>query len=206
MTDHPLNADSLDARTPSQIVLSLERVVLPLLLLASIVVNGFFIVRLRRLQTVVDTVKSEQSLIPGALVPPIQGRTLEGNNAELHFDSVHVPTLLYVFTPQCGWCYRNLANLQALSKQQGSTYRLVGLSLTRDGLTDYLARHTITLPTYTDLSAQTVAKYRLGATPTTILVQPSGVVSYVWRGAYDVGVKHDIEKTLHVVLPVAVKP
>ena len=45
------------------------------------------------------------------------------------FDGV-LPTVLYYFSPTCGWCERNWDNVRALSAAAPGRYRFIGLSST----------------------------------------------------------------------------
>jgi len=57
------------------------------------------------------------------------------------------------------------------------------------------------MPVYADIKPEVRAAYQLGSTPETIVVSPDNKVMRVWHGAYENGVKQEIEKFLQVHLP-----
>lgn len=176
---------------------------LPIILLASsVVLNVAQTRKIANLENTIEKVTSKGSLKPGTLVRPIRGRSPDGTPRVLSYGDVAVPTVLYVFTPQCGWCQKNVDNLRALLSDTGVRFRLVGISLTNRDLADYLSRESLSsLPVLTDLDTTTILDYELGGTPTTIVVSPQGVVLKVWTGVYSDFNKRDIQDYLHVALP-----
>src|ERR1700720_3068916 len=129
----------------------------------------------------------------GATVPPLTGYSVDGSPLAVRFGDVRVPTVLYVFSPQCGWCEKNLENFRSLIAQAGTGYRVVGLSMTRQNLKSYLSTERLTLPVLADVDATVVAAYQLSGTPTTIVISPEGRVLKVWTGAYQDGLRQEIE-------------
>lgn len=57
-----------------------------------------------------------------------------------------------------------------LSERIKGRYRLIGLSLSSAGVDEYVAQQGMDFPMYTNLSPQSIAAYRLGGTPATIVV------------------------------------
>jgi peroxiredoxin len=176
------------------------------LLFVSVGLNIALARRVSSLKASLDTVRSEGRLQVGATVPVIRGHSIAGAQQTLDYGDVQIPTVLYVFTPQCGWCKKNLDNLRALIYSSGSGYRLVGVSLTRQDLKEYLAKERLSLPVYTDVGDSTRATYRLGLTPTTIIISPEARVLKVWSGVYTDGIRQEIEAYLNVRLPGCCNP
>jgi hypothetical protein len=110
------------------------------LLFASVVVNIFLARKISVLTTTVEAIKAEERLKVGTKVPPIPGRSVAGTEQTLDYSNVQVPTVLYVFTPQCSWCAKNVDNLRTLIADSGHGYRVVGISLTTQGLKEYLEK------------------------------------------------------------------
>ena len=81
-------------------------------------------------------------------------------------------------------------------------YRIVGISLTQEGLSDFVASHGMTFPVYSGLSPSMIKTYRLGSTPETIVVSPKGVVLGSWNGAYVGGTKAAVERFSQSVFPI----
>ena len=145
--------------------------------------------------------ESHYALQPGATVPEIVGLASDGSMTTLHYGAVHVPTVLYVFTPQCGWCKKNIANFHALIDQAGTRYRVVGIALSRQDLDLYVKDENLRLPIYSDIRTDIRNVYQLGATPETIVVSPEGKILKLWSGAYEEWIKTDIETFLQIRLP-----
>jgi hypothetical protein len=138
--------------------------------------------------------QNPQPLKPGAPAPPIEARDLQNQRRRIEFSA---PTLLYVFTPACGWCGKNLDNVKALASH-GT--RIVGLSLAAAGLEDYVKGNGIDFPVFTDPDAAALRAYQLGATPTAILISEGRVLEN-WVGAWDGRTQAQIEARFHVRLP-----
>jgi peroxiredoxin len=174
------------------------------LLFCSVVLNIGLAWKVSTLTKAINTTRSRSLLPIGTIVPQIHGQSVLGSPQTLNYGDVTVPTVLYAFTPQCGWCKKNLANLQALIKNSGSRYRVVGIALNKQDLPDYLEKEQLHFPVYTDIPASIQDRYRFGQTPTTIVVSSEGTVQKVWAGVYREGVRQEIEDYLHIQLPVTV--
>ncbi len=147
-------------------------------------------------------------LAVGAVVPPLTATGLDGARTTIAYDSTRDGrlTVLYVFTPQCVWCARNLANLKALltAKQGAPDVRFVGLSLAPDSVGTYVAQQGLTplLPVVvTRLSAATMSAYHFGGTPQTVVISPDGRVVKNWSGAWTQKTQAEVEAFFHVTLP-----
>ena len=171
------------------------------LLVASVVLNLMLTRKVKSLNESIELVKSEQTLNEGVILPPITATALDGSVAVIRFDSVAVPTVLYVFTPPCGWCTRNLPAAKALAESVKGRYRVLGLSLSSDGLQKYLSDSGLSFPVYADISMSTRSAYHLGGTPDTIVVSSDGTVMKHWQGAYVGSTKKAMESYFNVTLP-----
>ncbi len=142
-------------------------------------------------------------LSKGALVPPIVATGLDGQLDTITYAARRDDrlTVLYVFTPPCGWCARNMENFKTLLKAKGQEARFVGLSLSPDSLAAYVHAHELTLPVLTKLSAATITAYRLGGTPQTLVISPQGRVVENWAGAWTKKTQTEVETFFHVTLP-----
>jgi peroxiredoxin len=143
---------------------------------------------------------SEPLLKEGSIVQPITAKRLGGQMEAISYGGRELPTVLYVFTPQCSWCARNLDNFKALIQKSNHGYRLLGLSLTEDGLAHYVAKNNLAIPVY--FASKDVQKaYQLGVTPQTLVISPEGRVLKDWAGAYAGQQKSQIEDFFGVKLP-----
>ena len=157
--------------------------------------------KVSRLTSTIDDLKSDHTLTAGQRVSPLHATTLDGKPTQLQYSDSAVDTVVYVFSPSCHWCKENLAGLHALADEAHGRYRVVGLSLSRDGLQDYVAKQHLTFPIYMNPIAQDMAKYHLGGTPETFVVAPNGTVRKVWMGAYLDDQRKEIEQSLAISLP-----
>lgn len=175
----------------------LPRVSFWTLLCVSLIANGFQGLRLLELEGVLD---AKSDLRVGSSVPAIQGKTLGGQLATIGY-SGQLPTVLYVFQPSCIWCLRNQENITAMTERLAGKYRLIGLSLATDGLDEYVKKHNIRFPVYTDLTPDAIEAYRLGGTPETLVISPDGKVIKNWQGAYFGTTASLVEKFFSITLP-----
>lgn len=172
-----------------------------LTLMCSLVINLLLGLRVSRLSHKIELLQFGNDLRIGAMVPSIEGRLLGAGPGILDFSKSEVPTLLYVFRPDCTWCKKNLSNLRALIAASGSRYRIVGLSLpSAASLSSYLQMTQLRFPVYTEVAQASIEAYHLGATPETILVSPESKVLGVWIGAYQGPLLKDVENHVGIRL------
>jgi hypothetical protein len=157
---------------------------------------GLNLVQLRQARSLRD----EASLQVGARMPAIEATRLDGVRDRIAVEGA-LPTLLYVFSPSCGWCDRNHASMNALAAALAGRYRVVGLSLTDRGLRDYLARNPLPFEVFVNPTAEAVSVYRMDRTPQTILLSSSGRVERVWQGAFAGRQQTEIEEYFRIRLP-----
>jgi peroxiredoxin len=143
----------------------------------------------------------DKMLRVGTVVPTIWAKRLGGQQQAISFQGSAQPTVLYIFTPPCSWCVRNIDNLKTLLDKEGGQYRFIGLSLSEQGLAAYIGQNNLTLPVYSGLSPETLKTYKLGSTPQTIVISPEGKVLQDWTGAYVGDQKSEVEAFFHVTLP-----
>lgn len=172
-----------------------------LLLSLSIVLNVLLARRLNRLISSRGQRWISSALHIGASVPPISAKTADGHNDIIVFTGTSKPTVLYVFTPECSWCARNMNNFKALIAAKADEDRFVGLSLSEEGLSTYIETYQLAIPVFTALSSETKKAYALGVTPQTIIVSPQGRILQNWPGAWSDKRKAEVEAFFHVRLP-----
>jgi peroxiredoxin len=174
--------------------------VLIAMLVASVTINIALAHRLRHFNQLSGT-RSDRALKTGSDVVPFEAVDLKGQTHIIAYDQASKPTVLYVFTPTCSWCLRNMENFKELVARTGTDYHFVGLSLSKEGLSEYVAAHELKVPIYTGLSKETQKSYKLVGTPQTIVVSPEGKVLQDWVGAYSGDQKSQVEAFFHVTLP-----
>jgi hypothetical protein len=111
-------------------------------------------------------------------------------------------TVLYVVSPNCTWCKRNLDSIRALVRDKKDAFRFVGLSLTEENLDAQV--EDLPFPVYAGVSEAVREIYRLRSTP--IVVSPDGRVVRTWTGAYVGRTQKEIEGYFQVALPAVSMP
>jgi peroxiredoxin len=171
------------------------------LLAASVTLNVILARRVRSFAQFQSVKVSGRLLQAGATVPAIMGKRLDGEQEAISYQETSRPTVLYIFTPPCSWCARNMDNFKTLMEKEAGQYRFVGVSLAEQGLPEYIAKNNLKLPVYSGLSPETLKAYKLGSTPQTIVISPEGKVLQDWVGAYVGDQKSQVEAFFHVRLP-----
>lgn len=177
---------------------------LAILLVGSLLVNLQYYRIATNLQNRISQSKSTPqgfTLRTGDSVPPLAMRKMDGTETSVTFESSELPTVVYVFTPQCQWCTANLDNLRVVAESTKSRYRIVGVSLQKQGLPEYVTSNAFTFPVFMEPTRETNKAYGFGATPMTVIVDSKGVVQQVWKGAYADDVAAEVETALGLKLP-----
>jgi peroxiredoxin len=173
-----------------------------LALMVSVTLNVLLGHRLQTLNRARSARRAELLLKIGTTVPPILAKRLGAPHEEvISYQGVNQPTVLYVFTPPCSWCERNLDNFRTLFEEERGQYRFIALSLSKEGLAEYVTRNELKLSVYSGVSTETKEAYKLGGTPQTIVISPDGRVLQNWMGAYVGEQKTQVETFFRVTLP-----
>lgn len=176
------------------------------LLVCSLAINLLLARRVASLKRTVTVLKSESRLALGDTLPPIVAKDPQGQTAVLDYSATQLPTVVFIITPDCGWCTKNIMNMRTLVQNAGNRYRFVGLSLSSNKLSDYVKENKLEFPIYTDLPILTMRDYKLGGTPETIVVSPQGQVTRIWSGAFAEDLQKEVENYFSVKLPGIVDP
>jgi len=137
----------------------------------------------------------------GKSVPTLNVQDSQGAKATLNWVTKQTPTLVYVFSPSCHWCTRNLPNIKTLTATLMATYRVVGISLSKDDLDGYLRDNHLGFPVYLNPSELSGRPFTLTSTPQTVVISPLGIVTQFWNGAYIDRIQRDIEAQMGLHLP-----
>src|SRR5258708_16496554 len=119
-------------------------------------------------------------LAPGSQAPAFEGTTLTGGKVKLDYGKDARNTLLYVFSPTCHWCERNLPNIKAIIAARQDLH-VVGVYLGPK-----LDLQSAAGQPFTDVlqpTPQTASAYHLTGTPATLLISPDGKVVNSWSAA-----------------------
>ena len=176
------------------------------LLVCSLAINLILARRVASLKRTIAVIKSESRLALGDTLPAVVAKDPHGRTAVLNYSETQLPTVVFIITPTCGWCTKNVMNMRALVKNAGARYRFVGLSLSSDKLIDYVKENKLEFPIYTDLPILTMREYKLSGTPETIVVSPQGQVTRIWSGAFAEDLQREVEDYFSVKLPGIMDP
>jgi peroxiredoxin len=156
---------------------------------------------IRSLQLNAEALAARGTIKAGVSVPDVDAVDLSGKRVLLSYAASSLPTLIYVFRPGCPWCERNQKAVNSLTAQISKRYRVIGLSLSDDGLTGFLKAHPVSFPVYYNPSPAFVAFLDLGTTPETIAISRAGRVLASWNGAYIGATQSEVERFLMISLP-----
>lgn len=163
-------------------------------------INIVLSLRLRAVTARHETAPQDRMLAVGTKMPPLIAKDSSGIVNRIPSESL-TPTIVYVFTPRCTWCAKNLENLKALARHTQRQYRWIGLSLSSHQLAEYVQRNGIEFPIFSEPSEETIRSYKLGGTPTTIVLAPDGRILRQWIGAYGARSGPELERFFKLKLP-----
>jgi peroxiredoxin len=131
----------------------------------------------------------------GKRLDDVRARDMNGQDATIPLRSnSRKPKIIYFFSPSRVWCQRNALHLNELVAHVESKYDFIGISLSSQGLPQFIGENHLGFPVYGDLSSQALAASAFtGTTPETIVVSTDGTVLASWTGAYEGITKSDIE-------------
>jgi hypothetical protein len=138
--------------------------------------------------------------LSGRDAPSIAVTTLTGVGHTIHPEGK--PPILYVLTPGCSFCDANAENMRAIAKQLGTSYRIVGLSLQRAGLAEYLNEFPLPFEVFavTNYRDPALAPYGFGATPAMYVIE-RGKIRRAWGGLLTGATQTDVETVFSISLP-----
>ena len=145
-----------------------------------------------------------KSLKEGELVTSIAGSDFDGRAYELNYGKDKRKHLLLYFSPSCSYCVQQAPLWRdALNKVDSSRIEVLGLvSDQQDKKTVFThAEELGYFKTRTPLpllfvSNESLARYKLIATPTTLLVSDGGKVEHVWVGKWDENKTNEVAMAL----------
>ncbi|HQU90736.1 MAG TPA: TlpA disulfide reductase family protein [Pyrinomonadaceae bacterium] len=170
------------------------------LLGVSACLNGLLAVQLRKANAKLAKTEAESSLQIGETVRELEALTVLGEQTRISLADGQ-QSLVYIFSPSCGWCQRNLKNVEALYRQKSEDYRFIGISVTADGLEEFMEREKWNFTVIRDVSSSTRNSLKMGGTPYTVVLDGKGQIVKVWRGAYMQEIKGEIEDFFDIRLP-----
>lgn len=175
-------------------------IVLLTILALSLTLNVLLGWKVQSLSTYIESKSRPNKVIEGVNISAIAAVGIDGEAKAIACNAGDQPTILYVFSPLCVWCDRNLDNVKALKSKVEQSHRFIGISLSSDGLIEYANLHQLNFPIYKQPSQETIKQLGLGSTPQTIVISPQGKVLKSWSGAYGSS-KPEVESYFGLKLP-----
>jgi peroxiredoxin len=136
---------------------------------------------------------SANALKVGELVTSITGKDLKGQPYQVHYVKDGRKQLLMFFSPSCPYCVQQAPLWRdVLNQIDSNRFNVVGIVGDRED-TQEVAQHAdglgyfktkVALPVVA-VNNETLARYKLTATPTTLLIDNSGRVEHAWVGKWD---------------------
>lgn len=136
---------------------------------------------------------SANSLKPGEVVTPFAGTDLNGQPYQVQFGKDGRKQLLLFFSPSCPFCVQQAPIwCDVLNRIDSSRFNVVGIVGNREDKQE-VASHAdalgyfktkVTLPVVS-VNDEMLARYKLTATPTTLLIDDTGKVEHAWVGKWD---------------------
>lgn len=140
----------------------------------------------------------------GTVAPPVMVDDAQGQRVWLDWDTQKKPTVLYLFSPDCGWCDRNAPGARMLIMLRGDKYDVTAIALMGPSGWGKKPPADLGVRPYSISSTVRKAGYALGGTPQTVVIGQRGKILANWMGAYNAAIQKDIERVLGVQVPVAV--
>lgn len=198
-----VNRSIIQERSSSRDLRRLFISCLTLVVLASTTINVLLAREITSLKAAISHLKGElgdgQHAEAGQSLPRIEVINREGDRITIESILSVKPTVIYVFAPSCRWCARNAENVRVLAESIKDRFQTVGLSLTDDGLDEFVGRTVPGFPVFRTVPASNGLLGR--ATPRTIVVSSEGKIISTWFGAYSGTLRREIEEYFRLSLP-----
>lgn len=135
------------------------------------------------------------------IAPPLTLHDFNGNERTFDWDAQTGKAVIYVFSPDCQWCDRNLESVRALVEQGRGHYRVIPVALIRESELKAKPVPDLGTPSFLISSSVRRAGYRLGGTPQTVVIDKGGRVLANWVGAYTELIQPEVRRVLGVEVP-----
>jgi hypothetical protein len=132
-------------------------------------------------------------------MPPLKGIDLKGRPVSVAPSSK--PLIVYVFHSACGWCERNLDNIEALAAATDGDYEFVAATAELAGIDEYLAARSLSWRVVAGVSHKLLTEYGVDGTPYTLVLSRDGKVEHAWTGAFDESKSAEVSRVFGVKLP-----
>lgn len=182
----------MEKKATSRVSLVAFGLILALMAVNLLLIRQNFALR-RRLSEAGRRAETPDALKAGETVNPIAGTDLNGQPFEVKYQKEGRRHLILYFSPGCTYCVQQAALWrEVLNKVDGGRISVVGMVSDREDRqavmahadeAGYLkARPPLPIVFFDDAS---LARYKLTATPTTLLIDGDGKVEHAWVGKWD---------------------
>ncbi|WP_308368299.1 MULTISPECIES: protein disulfide oxidoreductase [unclassified Microbulbifer] len=124
----------------------------------------------------------QQRDIPTKKAPPLAGRSLEGEYLDLQQMTARGPVLIYFWATWCPYCRVVSPTITDLT----TDHQVISVAMQSGSdseVTEYLQRNDLQFPTINDPNGALSNSWGIRVTPTIVIVDSSGNVSWVTSGA-----------------------
>lgn len=175
---------------------------LVLLVGALLVLNASLIIQNRRMRGGETNLRSTV-LKRGSTVPALAGTDLDGKDFTLDYGKDPRKAVMFIFSPRCGICTKNMANWKAISQRlDRNSYRIVAVSIVPEGVKEYINQQRLTnVPVIAEVDPKSRVSYEMNVTPITLLIDSKGQVEKVWVGLLLPEEQTEVEQVLSLKLP-----
>lgn len=183
--------------------LNSEKFLLVLILSVSVGFNVYLaqeIKNQRNIWNLLEADKAEHEITLGKRVSTLSAQDHTGQSISISHDPVK-PTVLYVYSPDCVWCERNVQNIVQLYDIAKNEYNFVGLSIAKSDSEFVDEQNEFSFPVFFNPSDRSRLEYNIRSTPSTYVISPEGKIIKFWSGAYSDKLRPDVEKFFSVRLP-----
>ena len=173
-----------------------------LLVGALLVLNASLIIQNRKLRGGETNLRSSV-LKPGSTVPALAGMDLDGKDFTLDYGKDPRKAVMFIFSPRCGICTKNMPNWKAISQDlDRNSYRIVAVSIVAEGVKKYINQQKLTnVPVIAEVDPKSRVSYEMNVTPITLLIDSKGKVEKVWVGQLVAAEQAEVEQALSLKLP-----
>lgn len=131
-------------------------------------------------------------------LPPVHALSVQGDSLKLTYSPDDPHTLLFLFSPSCDACDKNIGFWNQLAEErQSDRLRIIAFSsgtLAEAG--DFLVQKTFAVPTLAVTDEAFLALYKGDVVPQTVLISPRGAVLQSWPGSLDTNRQMEIVQVL----------
>jgi hypothetical protein len=90
-------------------------------------------------------------LTPGTVVSDFEAYNPQGRIVRISYSGSSKPTILYILSPMCAWCDKNVESANSLARQVKERYRMIGIAISNTPPTAHAGFGPYMFPIYTGI-------------------------------------------------------